>query len=311
MRGVLLCAAVLLSFSCGKKSETGVFVDPAFPALVPPDTTLLAGIRLDKIKTTPLYKKYGGNIDLTQLNEFSRRTGIDPLRDVWSVLVAFDGKESIAMARGRFTAAELEPKLAGLGASRLPYKHYTLIGSERDAALFINPGVAVAGPAPELRALIDGRANSETGVPSELKTRLSTLPKDDQVYVASSTGIPLSAFPARSDIQSSLSNIIGFINGLTAGLAIDEGVHLSAEIDCISDAGCKRVNDALRGAIGLARLTTKDNELDLLRLYDSIHVDQQQSIVRIRADIADDLVAKLIEALPQLRSRVGASLPAR
>jgi hypothetical protein len=301
---------MLLTLSCGKKNETGIFVDPAFPKLVPPSTTLLAGIRLDKIKTTPLYKKYGGNIDLTQLNEFSRRTGVDPLQDIWSLLIAYDGKQSIDMARGRFTAADLEPKLAGLGANRLPYKHYTLIGSERDAVVFINSGVAAAGPATGLRALIDRRDSSETGIPADLKSRLSTLPKDDQIYVVSSAGIPLSAFPSRSDVQSSLSNIVGFINGLTAGLAIDDGVHLSTEIDCISDAGCKRVNDALRGAIGLARLTTKDNELDLLRLYDSIHVDQQQSIVHIRADIAGDLIAKLIEAFPQLRSRISTGLPA-
>jgi hypothetical protein len=195
----------------------------------------------------------------------------------------------------------LEAKLTSGGATRTTYKTYTLIGGERDAAVFINSGLAVAGPKRELEGVLDSRDSSETGIPPDLQARLKSLPKEDQIYIVSSAGIPLSAFPARSDVQSSLSNIVGFINGLTAGLAVDDSVHLSAEINCISDAGAKRVNDALRGAIGLARLTTKDNELDLLRLYDSVHVDQQQSTVRIHADIAGDLLAKLIQAFPQLR----------
>lgn len=301
MRRALVCSALLLVIGCGRKSDTGVFVDPAFPALVPAETTILAGFQLDKLQTEPLYRKYARDIDVAQLNEFSRRTGLNPMQDIGSVLIAYDGKESIAVAHGRFSAEQLEPKLAALGASRTIYKKYTLIGSPRDAAVFIGPGLAVAGSESALRALIDSRDQSETGLPQALETRLKSLPKDDQIYVVSSGGIPLSVFPSRSDVQSSLSNIVGFVNGLTVGLAIDEGVHLSAEIDCVSDAGAKRVNDALRGAIGLARLTTKDNELDLLRLYDAVHVDQQQATVRIRADIAGDLIAKLLEAFPQLR----------
>ncbi|HWF47528.1 MAG TPA: hypothetical protein VG168_11020, partial [Bryobacteraceae bacterium] len=250
MRQALICAALLMVLGCAKKSETGVFVDPAFPSLVPSDTTLLAGFRLDQIKTAPLYRKYAGEIDIAQLNEFSRRTGLDPLHDIGSVLIAYDGKESIAIARGHFSADQLTTKLAGIGASRTVYKKYMLIGSGRDAVMFIHEGLAVAGPESSLRSLIDIRDRSDTGIPQDLQTRLKSLPKDDQIYVVSSAGIPLSAFPSRSDVQSSLSNIVGFINGLTAGLAIDEGVHLSADIDCISDAGAKRVNDALRGAIG-------------------------------------------------------------
>jgi hypothetical protein len=287
---------------CARKSETGIVVDHAFPSLVPSDTTLLAGFRLDQVKTTPLYRKYASQINLAQLNEFSRRTGLDPLHDIGSVLIAYDGAKSIAIASGHFSLDQVMPKLQGAGASRTTYKKYTLIASGSDAAVFVNPGLAVAGPESALRSLIDSRDHSDTGIPQELETRLRSLPKDDQIFVVSSTGIPLSAFPSRSDVQSSLSNIIGFINGLTAGLAVDEGVHLSAEIDCISDAGAKRVNDALRGAIGLARLTTKDNELDLLRLYDSVHVEQQQSVVRVHADVAADLIGKLLEVFPQLRS---------
>lgn len=289
-------------FGCAKKTETGVFADPAFTRLVPPGTTLLAGFRLDKIKAAPLYRKYGSTLKLAPLTEFSLRTGLDPLKDLDSLLIAYNGNESIALVRGHFSEAELQPKLASLGAHGTPYKNHTLFGTDRDAVMFPRPGLAVAGSESSLQAFIDNRDHPDSGVPTDLETRLKSLPSDDQIYVVSSAGIPLSAFPSRSDVQSALSNIVGFINGLTAGLAIDEGVHLSAEIDCVSDAGAKRVNDALRGAIGLARLTTKDNQLDLLRLWDSVHVDQQESTVRLHADISGDLFGKLLEVFPELRA---------
>ncbi len=69
------------------------------------------------------------------------------------------------------------------------------------------------------------------------------------------------------------------------------------------EQGAQRVRDALRGGIGLARLTTKDNEADLLRLYDSIHVDQDHQLIHVRADLPPDLMDKLLARLPQLGNR--------
>jgi hypothetical protein len=302
VRRAFVYAALLMVCGCGRKSETGLVVDPSFRKLVPPDTTLLAGIQVDTLKTAPLYVKYGDRFNIARLSEFSRRTGLDPARDIASVLFASNGSQPLVMVRGRFSEEQVAPKLAGDGAQRSIYKKHLLIGSERDAVFFANPNLAVAGSESSLRAFIDERESSKMGIPLTLQTRLNQLPKRDQIYIVSSAGIPLSAFPARSDIQSSLSNIIGFINGLTVGLGVDDNLHLSAEIDCISEAGATRVNDALRGGIGLARLTTKNNQLDLLRLYDSVRVDRELSTVHITADIEGGLAAKLIDSFPQLRS---------
>ena len=303
MRQILACACLLLLLGCAKKTETGVSVDPAFARLVPSGATLLAGFRVDKIEATPLYQKYGGTLKLAALSEFSSRTGLDPSKDISSLLVAYDGKQSMAFARGHFSEAAIKRKLASYGARPTTYKGYTLFGTDRGVILFIKPDLAVAGSGDALQTFVDDRDRHDSGIPADLEDRLKALPTVDQVYVVSSTGIPLSAFPSRSDVQSALSNIVEFINGLTFGLAVDEGVHLSAQIDCISDAGAKRVDDAFRGAIGLARLATKDNQLDLLRLYDAVQVDQQQSSVRIHADISGDLFGKLLEAYPRLRDQ--------
>ena len=102
----LLCGAALLGIlgGCARKPAMGIFVDPAFGPLIAPDTKLLAGVRLDKVRETPVYKKLDKQFDLDRrLDLFSRRTGLDPRKDLWQVLVASNGQNFLVMARGKFT----------------------------------------------------------------------------------------------------------------------------------------------------------------------------------------------------------------
>jgi hypothetical protein len=292
----VVCIVASIASGCGKPAATGVFVDPAFVPLLPPDVRVIAGVRIDKIKDTPLYKEHKGELDLPQLNELAARTGLDLKRDIWSLLIASNGKDSMALARGRFTVGELEPKLGALGARRTSYKTYTLIGDERNSAVFLNPGVAAAGRADSLRALIDRRNADNGGIPADLQQGLSTLPKDNQIYLVS-RGIPTELFPSRSEVQSALSNIVGYVTNITLGVGFDQGAHLTSDLTCVSEQGAKRVNDALRGGIGFARLAVKDKEIDLLRLFDSVHIDQQKEQIHVQADLAPDLVETLLKRI--------------
>ena len=42
-------------------------------------------------------------------------------------------------------------------------------------------------------------------------------------------------------------------------------MDFKANIECISEEGSRRVRDALKGGIGLARLNTKDDQQQMLR----------------------------------------------
>ena len=171
--------------------------------------------------------------------------------------------------------------------------------------MFIHDGLVAAGSFQAVRDLIDRRDKSRAGIPPELQQRLETIPKADQIWAVSRGGLPVSGIPMRSEVSSALSNIVGFVSGAATGISIDTGIHLQADLTCISDQGAQRVRDALRGGIGLARLTTQDNQLDLLRLYDSVHVDQENSMIHVRADLAPDLANKLFSYLPQMKNGAG------
>ncbi len=157
------------------------------------------------------------------------------------------------------------------------------------------------GSMPGVHRAVDLQGSGVEGVPEELQNRLREVTKGDQVWVVSRGGLAFADMPMRSDLESALSNIVNFISGAALGVAVDTGTHLQLDIRCISPEGAQRVQDAVRGGLGIARLTTKDNELQLLQLYDAVNVDKHQNVVRVRADYSGELTDKLLSELRQLR----------
>jgi|GEM_PF-1231105 len=307
-----LLASLLIGLGCGgKRGATGIAVDPAFTRLIPPDTEVLAGVRIDRLKDSAFYKRHEDQLNIPAIDEFSERAGIDPRRDLSGLLIAWNGKRPVVMARGRFAQDEVERKLSSLGARQSAYKKYVLFGTGQDSLVFVSKGVAVGGSPGTLHSVIDILDEKQGGVPDELEQRLAALPKEDQIWAVSRQGLPFADMPMRSDIRSALSNIVGFVSAASVAIGVDTGTHLDMEIACVSDQGAQRVRDALKGGIGLARLATNDNELDLLRLYDSIQVDQEQQVIHVRADLAGDLSDRLLARLPQIESRAGQALRKR
>jgi hypothetical protein len=146
------------------------------------------------------------------------------------------------------------------------------------------------------------RAARGGAIPAELKDRLAEIPVQSQLWLISRGGLPAANFSLRSDLDSALSNITAFVSGVSLGLAFDSGSHLQARIVCKSPEGAQRVHDAMRGLIGLARLTTKDDQLDLLRMWDAISISKDSDSIRIQADLPADLADKLLKQLTNLRN---------
>jgi hypothetical protein len=296
-------AGCLFVVSCSRQVSNGVVVDKAFRPLIRPDTSVLAGVLIDKLKAAPLYLRHEKALDFPLFDASVQRIGFDPRRDLTDLVFASDGKTGVLMARGRFQPKEIETKLQASGLQRRSYKNFTLLGDEQNAVAFLKGGILLAGSSQTVRSELDFQDSGAGEVPEELQERLRTLPKDDQIWIVSRRGLPFAEAPMRSDVQSALSNIVAFIRGTTAGLAVDNGLYLQANLTCISAEGAKRVHDAIRGGIGLARLSTKDNATDMLKLYDAIQVDQDQNLVRVHADLSGDVADKLLNMLPQFKSR--------
>lgn len=306
-----IVAALAMAAACTKPGATGVSVDSAFRSFIPPDTKALASADLDRFKQSGFYQRHRDQLNIPLLDAMSERTGLDPRRDISNLLIVWNGREPAILARGHFSAKTLEPRFASLGMQRVRYKNYTLFGDNGNALAFGKHDVAVAGRSAAVRSELDVAASRAGGVPDDLLPLLAMIPKADQFWIVNQGQLPTAEMHLSPDIDSALSNIIDYIGATTIGLGFDAGTHVAAQFICVSDEGAKRVRDALRGGIGLARLTTRDNELDMLRLWDSIQVSQDQQTIRVNADLSASLTDKLLGNLQELRGRAGQALRER
>ena len=296
MRPLWVAAWCLTLAGCQARKSESLHVDRALELLVPADTVFVAGANIDAIRDTPVYQKLLSQMPLPQLDEFARRTGLDPRKDLSQVVSCSNGKTGLLMARGSFQTAEVEARLEANGAKRFQYKKYSLFGDERGAVFFLNSSTAIAGPTPQVESLIDHNGGSGRGLPPALRDLLRSLPANDQIYAALSGGLTSLNLAAPPD--SNLGNImqaLRSIDSATLGMDLSHGVAAVAEVTCKTERDAKFVHDMVKGIVGLGRLNTPDNRPELLKLYDAIQVTQQQDHTKVTADIPPDLADRFLD----------------
>jgi hypothetical protein len=305
---VLVMAAFVTGCS---KARSGAEVDKAFRHAVPSDAQTLFALKFDKLKGSELYRRHEQQLELPVFDAMSERLGLDPRRDLSNVLLVWDGTRPLLLAQGTLSDSQLEAKLTAGGAQRVPYKSFTLFTRAAESVSFPDHSMAVAGSTEAVHSALDLLSAHAGAVPDELQERLAEVPADSQIWGVSRGGLPLAGFPLGSELQSNLSNIAAYVSGASFGVRFDSGSHLQMRIICKSPEGAQRIQDTLRGLIGLARLSTHDNELDLLRMWDAISTSKDQQAVNIKADLAADLSDKLIAQVLAMRGRAGGVLNPR
>lgn len=295
-RACVAVVALLLAACQPKKPASPLHIDPALEALVPADTVFVAGANVDAIRETPVYQKLLSRVPLPQLDAFARQTGLDPRKDLSQILSCSNGKQGLFAARGVFHVQQLEQHLEQNGAKRISYKNHNLFGEERAAILFLSPSTAVAGPAAQLRAILDQGGRLGNGFPPALQDLIRQVPADDQIWAVLSGGIEglnLQA-PENSNLANILQVVRSIDNGIL-GMDLRNGIALLASVTCKTDRDAKFVHDMVKGVVGLGRLNTPENRPELLKLYDSIQVTQQQNRAEVKASIPADLADKFLD----------------
>lgn len=307
----VLAAVVLIALGCTRSQQAGVSLDAAFRAGISADVQTIVSVKLDQLKASELYRRHQQLLELPQFDSLAERAGLDPRRDISSLCLVWDGKHLLLMAQGSFSNSQLEGKLIAKGARRNSYKGFTLLTRDADSVSFPAHGLAMAASTATVEAALDLLSAHAGAVPAELQERMAEIPADSQIWEVSRGGLPAANFPMRGDLESALSNIASYVSGTSFGLRFDSGSHLQARIVCKSPEGAQRVNDAMRGLIGLARLSTNDNELDMLRMWDALAISKEPRVVRVQADLPADLSDKLIAQLTLLSGHAGRLLNPR
>lgn len=295
--GLLIGLAALAA--CRPPKSATIVPDPALMPLVPADTKILAGIRVEEIKKTAVYRELLAAEKLPQLEEFARETGIDPRKNIWEIVLASNGESVLALIRGKFTEGGItdsgkEPELAKKGVQRFPYKGYTLLGDERVVVAFFNTSVAVAGPQAAVKRVIDARDGGEGRPPAALIERVKTIPSSNQIWVISEAGWQGVLPDELGGALGGLRKLPVDVRSLEARLSLSDGVRLEGDVFSSDAASAAKIHDAIRGVIGIGRLTTPDDKLDMLKFYDAIEVKREDERVRVIADLPLEVFEQLL-----------------
>ncbi len=287
----LLAVAVFAMFACRPAPPTSVRMDPALSTMVPSDTLMLAGIRVDQLRKTAFWEQFVAGRELPWLETFVKRTGLDPRRDLWEFLLVSNGKDMLIMARGKFSYMGLEPKLEIEGARRTAYKGYNIIGDDNVAVTFLNTSTALAGRPNVLRSMIDNRGR-HAGPQKALADLIKTIPANNQVWAAGIGGFDRVPVPQEGNLVN-LGKLAALIQNGTAAADLSKGVHAVGHAQCLSEKEARTVESALKGFVGIARLSTPTNQPEMLRFYDGIQVSRQESSVRFNAEIPMELFVQV------------------
>jgi hypothetical protein len=280
--------------ACQPKQSASLHVSPALEALVPSDTVVVLGVNFAAIRDTTIYQKLISRIPLPQLDSFTEQTGLDPRKDLSEILVCSSGKSALLLVRGKFRIADLETRFKSKGVTPSNYKGHSLFGDARAAVTFVDDSTAIAGSPADLDRLLDNPGGR--GLPISLRDLLRTLPAGDQVYAALTGGVESLNLPLPR--EGNLGNILQTLRSVdnaTLGMNLSQGIDAIAVVNCNTERDAKFIHDLVRGLVGFGRLNTPDNQPDLLKLYDSIQVTQQQAQTKATADVPQELADKFLD----------------
>jgi hypothetical protein len=252
-------------------------------------------MRMDQVRTTDLYQKLRAQKRFSELDDLKKKTGFDPTRDVTEMLIATNGKDAVTIARGHFTASDPDAK-------KSPYKGYTLNLHGEGAYALIDSTTAVAGTAAGVRSAIDQYKAGPTRTPAvvALLARARALPQA-QIWAVSDSPEAFAGL-LQSGSTANFGKMFGQLDSLTLTIDMSKGLNMAITADCRTDTDAKTLGDAIRGLVSLGKMSVPQGQGDMLRLYDSVQVDQQQKSVKLLANVAPDLIDKVLQLTDTVRT---------
>ena len=285
---LLAIPVAILGCSCAQTGG-GARIDQALAALVPADTILLSGIRMNELRATPLYTKMLSQQRLSELDDFAKQTNFDPRKDVNEMLLASNSVESVLLARGNFKIQ------APAGMKKSIYKGATLYGKTGGAYAILDATTAVAGVESAVRRAIDQKQSGRPG-PASLLDRARALPGSGQLwFVSSGWGTLPERLAGDAGNLSNMGRLLRTIENASGTADLRSGITATLIGQCRTDPDAKNLGDAARGMVGLGRLSVPENQPEMLRVFDGIKVEQKQRTVQVNVSISPDLIDKLLK----------------
>lgn len=301
MRRIIVLSCVLVTLTSCKTSlsEKGVVLSRSIEDFIPHDTVVLLGARIAKIQTTTVYQKLSTGANFRELDEFVKKTRLDPRKDIDEVVFASNGKDGVLIVRGRFEDTKgLEALLEKEGATRVTAGGRTILTKDGGGVVFIDKNIALVAKMPYLESAIkpQGDDNNKRNVLHEV----ADLPQDRHIWGVAIGGFAPIPLPQTGNLAN-LNRIFRSLETVTLTLDMEKGLNLDAMGQCGDEKDAKQLHDMLRALIGFGRLSTPSDKPEMLRFFDRIKVDHAKRKVEVNADVPMDMIDYFLSITGQKR----------
>jgi hypothetical protein len=263
--------------------------------MVPADSVTLIGMRMQQLEATPLFQKLLAQQKIPQMDQFARDSGFDPRRDVRDLLLASNGKQTVMLARGTFNVKPPDK------ARKLSYHGFAIManggtGPAQYGFCILDSTLAAAGPLPALEAALDQYKSGNRNNAAALLARARTVAENYQFWVvaAGTSQLITENMPGASN-GPDFGRIFRSLQNALFEADLRNGLKGFVEGDCTTAQDAKKLSDAARGMVGMARLNTPEDQPDLLRVWDGFKVEQSDRKVTLTMDVGQDLVDQLLK----------------
>jgi hypothetical protein len=318
-RRLILTAAAIsvlgvgVAFSTRLTGTALAAVGPVPPEALalPADSAVVMGFDVKALTASQFYAKFGGEGEpgrVEALAEIERKTGLNPARDIDSVVVAIRagaaqppaegvrhrGENALVFVTGRFDAARLEASIPDTGRAQKERRDGVTIyreasGKSNGAIALLDAGILVAGDSTAVETFLANRASGH-GI------------RDSQELVAQLESIePGSTFWAVGG-SSVLSRVTSEMSGPAANLPavkqvvayghLDPEVGMTATAEAADAKSATKIADVLRGFSAMLSLQAGQRP-ELQQVADSISVATEDDKVHIKATITHELIESL------------------
>ncbi len=293
--GILLGLALLyplVRWTMGEKKAVRIY--PSLAAVIPADTQFAVGFQLERLKPTALYKRLVDGRRIPAIEAFAARTGFDPRKSIYEIVLASNGEETIAFAVGKFSRTTelrqgMEPpiKIEGDRTTRSTYKGYTLEGNENASLCFLNASTVMAGPAAALRRMID-RQQQNPLPPQELLKAIEAVPLENQIW-----GVATGDINRLVSRYSGLKGIPLQVTRATFEADASLGFRAKLALECPDAKSAEQLAVGIRAAAALL-----PGSAEIRSALEQIDVRQDNATVNLRLNVSAELVENLLALLP-------------
>ncbi len=218
---------------------------------VPPNTVALAGVHLDRVRGTNAYRSLPAGW----------KAALAPLEDSGDLLLAYDGRDLLVIARGHFAAAP-----AG--------------------ATLLSPELALAGSPEAVRAAARQRATGKPGAPA-LVARAAAV-ENRAIWAVVRGAVPL---PLPGNFEN-LNRLLRSSEYTTFAVDANSGIEVEAAASCASAEAARRLEETLRAMMTLSAGTVRDR--DLAALIHSARLRRDDSTVHVALSATAASLEKLL-----------------